>query len=401
MQLKTIQNKIKHTQLDVSMNLTKQPIFVPVWFLVALLGVVMSGFITNHKIKNAKEKAEKLLVEFEKTEQPKTKQINISNKIEHTLGYFEYTIDGYSYVEKIKPYNERLFIVENLLKQESKLTIKARQAAEQELKKIGLMINDRDIIRQQVRIRQHTRNDLKKLVPQEMIDSFAPPIEFKQEKRTSFNTEAMQTAKPKAVSGSLARSFDEPLQEKTKQQKDDENRAQSFSNLGFVMNPTYAKRHKIKPSVVAVKTKILNDYLEEFGDVAIKEMHDYGIPASITLAQGLLESNAGDSRLAVDANNHFGIKCFSKSCKKGHCKNYTDDTHKDFFRVYKNVWESYRAHSLFLQRDRYKHLLKLKKTDYKGWAHGLKKAGYATDKRYAYKLINIIEALKLYEYDKK
>jgi flagellum-specific peptidoglycan hydrolase FlgJ len=119
------------------------------------------------------------------------------------------------------------------------------------------------------------------------------------------------------------------------------------------------------------------------------------------LAQGLLESNAGDSRLAVDANNHFGIKCFSRSCQKGHCKNFTDDTHKDFFRTYPSVWESYRAHSLFLQRDRYKHLLNLSKKDYKGWAHGLKKAGYATDKRYAYKLISLIETLNLHQYDKK
>jgi flagellum-specific peptidoglycan hydrolase FlgJ len=186
-----------------------------------------------------------------------------------------------------------------------------------------------------------------------------------------------------------------------KVKKFDDNKAQSFSNLGFALNPTYAKRHKVDPAIVAEKSRILNDYLKRYGDIAVQEMNRYGIPASITLAQGLLESNAGDSRLAVDANNHFGIKCFSRSCTKGHCKNYTDDTHKDFFRVYKNVWESYRAHSLFLQRARYKHLLKLKKTDYEGWAHGLKKAGYATDKRYAYKLINIVKALELDKYDLK
>jgi len=186
-----------------------------------------------------------------------------------------------------------------------------------------------------------------------------------------------------------------------KAKKFDDNKAQSFSNLGFVLNPTYAKRHKVDPAIVAEKQRILNDYLKRYSDIAVQEMNRYGIPASITLAQGLLESNAGDSRLAVDANNHFGIKCFSRSCTKGHCKNYTDATHKDFFRVYKNVWESYRAHSLFLQRDRYKHLLKLKKTDYEGWAHGLKKAGYATDKRYAYKLINIVKALDLDQYDLK
>lgn len=187
----------------------------------------------------------------------------------------------------------------------------------------------------------------------------------------------------------------------SKKKKVKDNKAQSFSNLGFILNPTYAKRHKVDPAIVAEKKRIVNGYMSRYVPIAIQEMKLYGIPASITLAQGLLESNAGESRLAVDADNHFGIKCFSKSCKKGHCKNYTDDTHKDFFRMYNNAWESYRAHSLFLQRGRYKHLLKLDKTDYKGWAHGLKKAGYATDKRYAYKLIGIIETLNLQQYDRK
>jgi flagellum-specific peptidoglycan hydrolase FlgJ len=383
MQLKAIQNKIKHTQLDVSMNLTKQPIFVPVWFLVALLGVVMSGFITIYKTQNVAVK--------EVAEQNENEEVNAV--MVHNVKYYTYTIgtDSYSSREDFTPLFKRR--IDKALKKE-------QEQIENVLIEVSQYFAVKDTFDIKQKVRKNIRKSLAFEVPQVMIDEYVPNL-TKVDFQTSFNTEAMQTAKPKAVSGSLAQSFDEPLQEKTKQQKDDENRAQSFSNLGFVMNPTYAKRHKIKPSVVAVKTKILNDYLEEFGDVAIKEMHDYGIPASITLAQGLLESNAGDSRLAVDANNHFGIKCFSKSCKKGHCKNYTDDTHKDFFRVYKNVWESYRAHSLFLQRDRYKHLLKLKKTDYKGWAHGLKKAGYATDKRYAYKLINIIEALKLYEYDKK
>lgn len=187
----------------------------------------------------------------------------------------------------------------------------------------------------------------------------------------------------------------------TKKKKIEDNKAQTFSNLGFILNPTYAKRHNVDAEIVDQKKRIVNGYVSRYVPVAIQEMKEYGIPASITLAQGLLESNAGHSRLATDADNHFGIKCFSKSCKKGHCKNYTDDTHKDFFRVYDNAWESYRAHSLFLQRSRYKHLLKLNKTDYKGWAHGLKKAGYATDKRYAYKLIGIIEALNLQQYDRK
>lgn len=140
-------------------------------------------------------------------------------------------------------------------------------------------------------------------------------------------------------------------------------------------------------------------YVKRFADVARTEMEEFGVPASITLAQGLLESQAGKSPLARDANNHFGIKCFSKKCKKGHCKNFSDDHHKDFFRTYLSAWESFRAHSLFLQKDRYKHLLELDKTDYKNWAVGLKKAGYATDPNYAKKLIRLIENLDLDKYD--
>lgn len=140
-------------------------------------------------------------------------------------------------------------------------------------------------------------------------------------------------------------------------------------------------------------------YVRRFAKVAQVEMKRYGIPASITLAQGLVESNNGYSKLASKNNNHFGIKCFARNCKKGHCTNYTDDSHKDFFVNYNSAWESYRAHSLFLQKPRYKKLFELDAKDYKGWAHGLKKAGYATDPRYAYKLIGVIEALELYRLD--
>ena len=129
-------------------------------------------------------------------------------------------------------------------------------------------------------------------------------------------------------------------------------------------------------------------------------MNKYNIPASITLAQGLIETNAGQSPLATKNNNHFGIKCFSKSCKKGHCANFSDDSHKDFFRKYASSWESFRAHSKLLTYKRYKHLTKLPTSDYKGWAVGLKKAGYATDKNYHKKLIRLIEDLHLDDYDK-
>ncbi len=147
------------------------------------------------------------------------------------------------------------------------------------------------------------------------------------------------------------------------------------------------------------KRKKQETYVKRFYKVAQTEMKKYGIPASITLAQGLIESNAGESRLSRKNNNHFGMKCFSKKCGKGHCSNFTDDSHKDFFRKYQTSWDSYRAHSLLLQNKRYQPLFKLDKKDYKSWAHGLKKAGYATDRLYAKKLITLIENLKLDQFD--
>lgn len=138
-------------------------------------------------------------------------------------------------------------------------------------------------------------------------------------------------------------------------------------------------------------------YIERFAPVAIQEMDKFGIPASISLAQGLLESRAGTSRLAVATNNHFGIKCMSKSCKKGHCKNFTDDTHKDFFRNYPDgPWGSWRAHSILLSNGRYK---KLHGLDWKGWADGLQNLGYATDQRYAAALKGIIQRYELHRFD--
>lgn len=141
-------------------------------------------------------------------------------------------------------------------------------------------------------------------------------------------------------------------------------------------------------------------YVETFKLVALAEMKTHGIPASITLAQGLLESGTGRSTLARKNNNHFGIKCFSKKCRKGHCSNHSDDHHKDFFRIFETPEESYREHSLVLMKDRYSKLFQLPITDYKGWAHGLRKAGYATDPRYGDKLQHMIEELELWRYDK-
>jgi flagellum-specific peptidoglycan hydrolase FlgJ len=164
-------------------------------------------------------------------------------------------------------------------------------------------------------------------------------------------------------------------------------------NISALLAPDALRKKGVSEKVIQQKQMNCYNYIKKYKPVAEYEMKKYAIPTLITLAQGLLESDAGMSKLAKESNNHFGIKCFSKKCKKGHCANFTDDSHKDFFRKYDSVWDSYRDHSLFLMKDRYKHLLKLAPDDYKGWAYGLQKAGYATDKRYGDKLIQLIQEI--------
>ena len=139
------------------------------------------------------------------------------------------------------------------------------------------------------------------------------------------------------------------------------------------------------------------DYIEKYKDMAIDQMTRYKIPASITLSQGILESGAGRSTLATEANNHFGIKC--GSTWNGPDVVRDDDARNEKFRKYRNAAESYEDHSRFLQQPRYRRLYDLKITDYKGWAHGLKRCGYATNPRYASLLINIIELYQLDRFD--
>ena len=149
-----------------------------------------------------------------------------------------------------------------------------------------------------------------------------------------------------------------------------------------------------------VRNKQYEAYIKKSRDIAVEEMRKYHIPASITLAQGLLESGAGQSTLARKSNNHFGIKCGSDW--DGKSVRYDDDARNECFRAYKHPKQSYEDHSKFLaSRSRYAFLFKLKITDYKGWAKGLKKAGYATDRRYAQRLIDIIELYDLHQYDTK
>lgn len=138
-------------------------------------------------------------------------------------------------------------------------------------------------------------------------------------------------------------------------------------------------------------------YIDKYAQLAIIQQNEYGIPASITLAQGLLESGAGQSEFARKSNNHFGIKCHEWEGDKVY---HDDDAKGECFRKYDNVLDSYRDHSLFLKnKGRYSFLFDYSPTDYEAWAHGLKKAGYATDPSYAYKLISLIENYELHKYD--
>ena len=139
-------------------------------------------------------------------------------------------------------------------------------------------------------------------------------------------------------------------------------------------------------------------YINQYKDLAIEQMLRYHIPASITLAQGLFESGAGNSVLATQGNNHFGIKCHNWT---GPTQYHDDDARGECFRVYKDARDSYEDHSKFLARQpRYARLFELGQRDYKGWARGLKQCGYATNPQYANKLIQIIELYKLFDYDK-
>ncbi len=152
-----------------------------------------------------------------------------------------------------------------------------------------------------------------------------------------------------------------------------------------------------RPPVTYTSTSGL-EYIERYKDIAIEEMERYGIPASIKLAQALLESGNGNSTLAREANNHFGIKCTPEWVGG---KAYHDDDHRDdCFRVYQRPEDSFKDHSQFLLRKRYEALFELDKDDYRGWAKGLKSAGYATNPRYADLLIELIDRYQLHQYDR-
>lgn len=166
------------------------------------------------------------------------------------------------------------------------------------------------------------------------------------------------------------------------------------------------KTEETKPSTTTIITppanasyeEVVQIYIQNFQGIAKEEMALYGIPASIKMAQGILESGAGRGNLAMRSNNHFGIKCHQGWT--GEYVRHDDDELQECFRKYNDPKYSFRDHSLFLTtRPRYSNLFQLKKDDYKGWARGLRQAGYATDPQYAQKLINIIERYDLHKLD--
>lgn len=148
-----------------------------------------------------------------------------------------------------------------------------------------------------------------------------------------------------------------------------------------------------------IKHKEDTIYIIQFAQIAVDEMYKYKIPASIKLGQGLLETANGQSELAKNANNHFGIKC--KKTWNGETYRYSDDTYMECFRKYTSPEDSYRDHSLFLTTRKYyySHLFNLPLSDYKAWAYGLQEAGYATNPKYAEILIKKIEKYELYQFD--
>jgi LysM repeat protein len=152
-------------------------------------------------------------------------------------------------------------------------------------------------------------------------------------------------------------------------------------------------------SAQAQSPQAVADYIARYKAIAIEEMNTYGIPASVTLAQGIHESGCGMSKLALNSNNHFGIKCHEEWT--GERYHHDDDAPQECFRVYKSPEESFRDHSEFLKnRPRYASLFKLETNDYKGWARGLKAAGYATNPQYPQIIIKLVEDFHLSEYDR-
>lgn len=184
---------------------------------------------------------------------------------------------------------------------------------------------------------------------------------------------------------------------KAAERKQRERREMTNAAPGGAEAPAEVENEVRERTTPRTYNEIVDDYIRLYAPVAQQEMELYHIPASITLAQGILESGAGQGRLSRIANNHFGIKCHDWSGAKVY---QDDDARHECFRKYREAKYSFRDHSLFLsERGRYRFLFDLDEDDYKGWARGLRKAGYATDRRYPDKLIDLIQRFRLYRFD--
>lgn len=194
----------------------------------------------------------------------------------------------------------------------------------------------------------------------------------------------IQTSKPTATTSSPANTSSRP--------------ASTNVSKPTLSESTSPKEELKATSTVKITQQVVLDYIDQFKETAKSNMKEFGIPASITLAQGILESGAGTARLSVQANNHFGIKCHKEW--QGDQIFHDDDAKDECFRKYKDPSESFRDHALFLStRKYYVQLFTLEKDNYKAWAKGLKDAGYATDPKYPDKLTSLIERYQLHRFD--
>lgn len=205
------------------------------------------------------------------------------------------------------------------------------------------------------------------------------------------NKPVVRTTKP-STSKPVAKTVKKPISKPIETKKTETNTASN--------NPKNESKTEVleATSKVKVTTEIVLAYIDQYKEVAKKNMKNHGVPASIALAQAILESGAGTGDLSSQANNHFGIKCHKDW--NGESVKHDDDEAQECFRKYNKVYDSYEDYAAFLKgRKWYQPLFKLEKNDYKGWAYGLKKAGYATDPNYPSKLIGIIERYQLNKYD--
>lgn len=199
--------------------------------------------------------------------------------------------------------------------------------------------------------------------------------------------------------GSSLKTLERKKQQLTKAQESIEKIESRISKIESKTQTKKSKKPKKKNIKKGTREDQIQSYIKKYSNFAVSEMKKYKIPASIKLAQGILETEYGNSRLATQGNNHFGIKCHKGW--KGTSMRVTDDAPNECFRTYRTAFESFRDHSLFLtSRSRYDGLFDLKINDYYGWAHGLKKAGYATNPLYAEGLIGLIEEFELYRFDR-